>query len=97
MKTYKVCVSAEYEKFIQAKDRDKALDIAEVDGFSDWGRFHKSIEAFEIQNDEAIERAEARTIEEIVDPFVRQANGDYLFTDEAQDVFNNYLEEELSK
>jgi len=48
-------------------------------------------------NDEAIERAEARIIAEIKNPFVRQANGDYLFTDEAQDVLNNHLEEELNK
>ena len=97
MKTYKVFVSAEYEKLIKAKDREKALDIVENDGFSDWGSFHQSIEAVEIQNDEAIESAEARTIAEIKNPFVRQANGDYIFTDEAQDVFNTYLDEELSK
>jgi hypothetical protein len=54
-------------------------------------------EAHEVRRDQAIESAEARTIEEIANPFVRQANGDYIFTDEAQDVFNNYLEEELSK
>lgn len=48
-------------------------------------------------NDEAIERAEARTIAEIKNPFVEQDNGDFVFTDEAQDVFNNYLEEELKR
>jgi accessory colonization factor AcfC len=97
MKTYKVSVSAEYEKLIKAEDREKALDIVENDGFSDWGSFHQSIEAVEIQKDQAIERAEARTIEAMGNPFVKQSNGDYLFTDEAQDVFNTYLDEELSK
>ena len=97
MKTYKVSVSANYEKFIQAKDREKALDVAENGGFSDWSRFNQSIEAHEVRRDQAIESAEAATIAEIKNPFVRQANGDYIFTEEAQDVFNNYLEEELSK
>lgn len=48
-------------------------------------------------NDEAIERAEIRMLQAIKNPFVEQANGDFVLTDEAQDVFNIYLEEELSK
>lgn len=54
-------------------------------------------EAHEVRRDQAIESAEALTIAEIKNPFVVQDNGDFVFTEEAQDVFNNYLEEELSK
>lgn len=54
-------------------------------------------EAHQVRRDQAIESAEALTIAEIKNPYIRQANGDYIFTEKAQDVFNNYLEEELNK
>lgn len=42
MKTYKVCVKGEWEKIVQAEDREKALDVAEQNGddeFVNWADY----------------------------------------------------------
>lgn len=44
-------------------------------------------------NDEVVELAERLTLKKVENAFVKQANGDYIFTEKAQEIFNNFLEE----
>ena len=52
MKTYKLFVKGEWEKIVQAEDREKALDIAEQQGddvFINWADYWVTFNCEEVE------------------------------------------------